>query len=382
MRTLIRVSLASKLRTVLAIPAVASGEANLRRLSPYDDVNHLWPIVAPDWFPTGGMTRAQAMRIPAVSRARRTICNAIARMPLRAYRGDVLLDAAQRPNWLDRTDGPVSPYHRMLWTVDDLFFYGVSAWAVQRGAPADEGALGPVLFADRIPFAQWRIDADTGAFIYIGRNGTEYPASLDEVIVIPGTDDGLLVDGLTALEHARDLLNAANKAAKNPAAHINLQQTNEYPMTPEDRDNSRRDWAAARRGENGGVAVTSAGFKVEELGTFDAHLLVEGRNAAALDVARSAGVPGSIIDAASAEGLTYVNAQAKTQDLIDFGLTAYMAPISARLGLDDMSPRGTRIAFDLEELLGPGAIAGTPDDGGASTRPATTPAPTTRKATP
>ncbi|MGX9294403.1 phage portal protein [Tsukamurella paurometabola] len=366
-------SLVSKLRAALAIPAVANGEANLRRLSPYDDVNHLWPIVAPDWFPTGGMTREQAMRIPAVNRARRTICNSIARMPLRAYRGDALLGKADRPNWLDRTDGPVSPYHRMLWTVDDLFFYGVSAWAVQRGAPAAPNTLGPVLSADRIPFAQWRIDGDTGQFVYTGRNGTEYPASLDEVIVIPGTDDGLLVDGLTSLVHARDLLNAATKAASTPSAYVHLHQTNEFPATEEQLLEARDAWIAARRGEGSGVAVTSAGIDVKELGTFNQHLLVEGRNAAALDVARSAGIPGSIIDAASAEGLTYVNAQAKQQDLIDFGLTAYMAPISARLGLDDMSPRGTRIAFDLEELLGPGAIAGTPDDGGASKRPAPTP---------
>lgn len=366
-------SLVSKLRAALAIPAVANGEANLRRLSPYADVNHLWPIVAPDWFPTGGMTREQAMRIPAVNRARRTICNSIARMPLRAYRGDALLGKAERPNWLDRTDGPVSPYHRMLWTVDDLFFYGVSAWAVQRGAPAAPNTLGPVLSADRIPFAQWRIDGDTGQFVYTGRNGTEYPASLDEVIVIPGTDDGLLVDGLTSLVHARDLLNAATKAASTPSAYVHLHQTNEFPATEEQLLEARDSWIKARRGEGSGVAVTSAGIDVKELGTFNQHLLVEGRNAAALDVARSAGIPGSIIDAASAEGLTYVNAQAKQQDLIDFGLTAYMAPISARLGLDDMSPRGTRIAFDLEELLGPGAIAGTPDDGGASKRPAPTP---------
>ena len=365
-------SLVSKLRAALAIPAVANGEANLRRLSPYDDVNHLWPIVAPDWFPTGGMTREQAMRIPAVNRARRTICNSIARMPLRAYRGDALLGKAERPNWLDRTDGPVSPYHRMLWTVDDLFFYGVSAWAVQRGAPAAPNTLGPVLSADRIPFHQWRIDADTGQFVYTGRNGTEYPASLDEVIVIPGTDDGLLVDGLTAIAHARDLLAASSKAASTPAAYIDLHQTNDYAGTQDELLELRDMWIKTRRGEGSGVAVTSAGVEVNELGSFDTHLLVEGRNAAALDVARAAGIPGSIIDASSAEGLTYVNAQAKQQDLIDFGLTAYMAPISARLGLDDMSPRGTRIAFDLEELLGPGAIAGTPDDGGASKRPAPT----------
>jgi len=40
-----------------------------------------------------------------------------------------------------------------------------------------------------------------------------------------------------------------------------------------------------------------------------------------------------------------------------------------RLGMDDVVPRGTRIAFDLESMIGPGATRGTPDDDGASTPP-------------
>ena len=60
--------------------------------------------------------------------------------------------------------------------------------------------------------------------------------------------------------------------------------------------------------------------------------------------------------------------EARFRDLLDFGLSSYMAPIVARLSLDDMCPRGTRVAFDLDAWL-PGATEATPDDGGASTRP-------------
>lgn len=352
--------LLDRLRHALAAPAVVNGQ--VKYLSPYDDVNHLWPIVAPDWLPASSVTRSAAMQVPAIKRARGVICTTIARTPLRAYRGDELVTAA--PAWLDRTDGPVSPYHRMVWTVDDLLFYGWSAWAVSRDV------TGHVLAADRIPFDQWEIE--DGRFIWTTAGGVRTEADPNTVILIPGSDNGLLSESSGMIRHAADLLAAASKAAENPAAYLELHQTNELEITPEKARDLVEAWAKARRGENGGVAFTSAGVEVREHGAYSEHLLVEGRNASALDIARAMQVPGITLDAAAENSMTYVNAQAKAHDLIDYGLAAYMSPIAARLGLDDVVARGVSIRFDLDALLGPGASHGTPDDGSGSTPPAPT----------
>ena len=143
-------SLLSKLRAALAVPATAHAR-RVGYLSPYDDVNHLYHFVAPDWFPHRELTREIAMGVPAVSRSRRIVCNTIAQLPLQAYRGDQKIES---PTWLDRADGPISPYQRMVWTVDDLFFYGLSLWAVERGADDQVKA------ADRVPFDEWTVDGD------------------------------------------------------------------------------------------------------------------------------------------------------------------------------------------------------------------------------
>lgn len=357
-------SFLDKVRKALAAPAVVNGQVSY--LSPYDDVNHLVGLVAPEWLPhNGSVTRQTAMAVPAVKRARTIICTTIARIPLAAYRGDEKLAGPDRPLWLDRTDGPVSPFHRMLWTVDDLLFYGWSLWAVQR----DEA--GRIRAADRVPFASWRIDGPH--VVYIGVDGVETIANPASVVLIPGSDEGLLEASSGAIRHAADLLHSASKAAANPSAYLDLHQTNDTPLTDTQADALIARWAAARRGENGGVAVTSAGIEARELGGYDAHLVIEGRNAAALDVARAMSVPGSAIDATvDKASLNYENAESKSRDLIDFGLAAYMSPIVARLGLDDVVPRGTAIRFELDAVTGPGATQGTPDDGGASTPPAPT----------
>lgn len=356
-------SFLGRVRAALAAPAVVSGQ--VRYLSPTDDVNHLWQIVADDWVrPSGGaINRAAAMSVPAVKRARNIICTTIARTPVAAYRGDT---RTASPTWIDRTDGPVSPYHRMLWTVDDLLFYGWSAWAVQRGVD------GQVIAADRVPYDSWRID-DGGVFVYCAPDGTETPADPRSVVLIPGSDEGLLTASAGTIRHAADLLNAASKAAENPSAYLELHQTNDVVVTEEQAKAMIGKWAAARRGENGGVAFTSAGVEVREHGAYSEHLLVEGRNAAALDVARAMSLPGTAIDATvDKASLNYENGASKAADLIDYGLAAYMSPIVARLGMDDVVPRGTSVRFVLDAETGTGATSGTPDDGGASTPAAPT----------
>jgi hypothetical protein len=74
--------------------------------------------------------------VPAVARARGVVCTTIARIDLGAYRGDTRLDTAAEPSWLHATDGPLSPFHRMLWTLDDLYFYGWSCWGSPSGRPS------------------------------------------------------------------------------------------------------------------------------------------------------------------------------------------------------------------------------------------------------
>ena len=107
-------SFLDRLRRTLATPYLATAPRPAALQSPFDVDNHLARVS----FPTSArssaypITRAAAMAVPAVSRARLILANTVASIPLVAYRGDVR--AEDQPRWIDRTNGPVSPYHRML----------------------------------------------------------------------------------------------------------------------------------------------------------------------------------------------------------------------------------------------------------------------------
>ena len=317
------------------------GPPPLSIASPWADTSHLDPILWADLGLPLPLTRTEAMMVPAMAKARANLCPTIARFPLRVYAQAALV--TPQPGWCQRTDGPTSPFHRMLWTVDDLLFYGWSLWAAERGADGQ-----PLQFA-RVPMDRWGFDEDGQV---IDEDGQPVPEA--QAVLIPGPNEGVLYFGAPAIRHASDLLAASSQAAATPAANTELHQTVGALMDPADVDELIGLWAAARRGANGGVAYTPPNMEVKDHGAFDAHLLVEGRNAAAVDVARVAGQPASMVDAVTASaGLEYNTGETRNAQFLDYGLEAYLTAVSARLSMDDVVPRGQRVAFDLEDFLAP-----------------------------
>ncbi len=298
------------------------------------------------------VTREAAMKIPVVARARRLICTTIPRFPMSAIGrdGEPLAD---QPAFLTRSDGALSPYHRILWTVDDLMFHGWSLWAVKRYADT-----GKVAESERIPFQRWSFDSD--GFVLLDGE----PANPDEVLLIPGLDEGLLSYGDRAIRHADRLLEAADTAARTPSANLELHQTSNAPMADDDIDRLIQRWAEARTGKHGGVAYTNASIELREHGAANEHLLVEGRNAAAVDVARAAGVPAAMVDATGERSsMTYQTVQSRNAEFVDYGLAPFMAAITARLGMDDVVAAGVSVRFDLGAYVNPpGSSISTPDD--------------------
>lgn len=307
--------------------------------SPWAPTGLLNSVVWPDILGLENMplSRAEAVSVPTVARAKGLITSTVARFPLTAYRDDEDIDYL----WMNRTDGPLSPFHRMSWTVDDLLFYGWSLWTVQRNTQQQ------VVQAARISFDRWEFDTE-GRIIVDGNI-----APSNQVVLIPGPHEGLLSFGSRTVRQATNLLKTADKAAATPNAFLELHQTNEAPMTEQDVALLIEQWSKARRGENGGVAFTNNSIEVKEHGAANEHLLIEGRNASAVDIARCMGVPAALLDAQAQKGsLTYETTVDRVREFVDFGLLPYMEAIAGRLSQDDVCPRGVRVRFDLQELLG------------------------------
>lgn len=314
--------------------------------TPFSTQSELAKVVVEDVFGTELPlnTRSGAMRIPAVARARNLIVSTICRLPLRAMHGDTRLTGDAEPTWLYRTDQATSPQLRLAWTVDDLLFYGWSAWG-----RLNKGDGFPNVF-DRIPREAWAINADNRIEIY------GQPVPDNSVCLIPGLHEGILSFGVDALKDARLLYRIIRSRLVNPVPQLELHQVDGDPLTDTEIDALIARWAAARRGENGGVSYTNKSIETRTPGNGqtggDAQLMIEARNAASLDLARMVGVAAGRIDATVAKAsLNYETTTGRNQEFVDFDLALYMTPIAARLSMDDVVPRGTRVVFDLDDFV-------------------------------
>jgi hypothetical protein len=159
------------------------------------------------------------------------------------------------------------------------------------------------------------------------------------VVLFFGPDEGLLVHGEETIRHAADLQRAAGKAAKHPAPYLDLHQTGGDPLTDTQIRGLVEAWVAAREADNGGIAYSNASIEVRAVGTFSEHLVIEGRNTAAVDIARHSNLPAELLDATGTGGtLTYQTSRDNDRRTIDYGIGGLMSAISGRLSQNDVHP--------------------------------------------
>jgi hypothetical protein len=286
------------------------------------------------------------MSLPAVARQRHLIATA-ARLPHQLWEGEA--EQLPAPAWSTRTDQPLPPFHRMLWTYDDLIFYGWSLWSTTRAPGTDE-----LTAVERVAYERWSVDP-AGRVEVDGK-----PVDTKSVILIPGPHEGILTFGAPSINMALSNSRAASRAARNPSAFTELHNTGEEQLNDVQISELTSAWTAARNSENGGVAYTPQTIEVRNHGTHEGQLLVAGRNADAVDMSRLVGSPASMADATNAgASLTYETTTGRNAEFIDYGLALYIAAVDARLSQDDVCAPGQRVVTNTDPLraLDP---AGTP----------------------
>jgi hypothetical protein len=286
---------------------------------------------------TPTLSRAQAMKIPAVARGRNLMVSTICRWVLKAADERGVLTT--QPAWMYATAGPTHPAIRLAWTVDDLIFYGWSLWS------RDPATLLP---SGRIDRARWYINADHRIVV------DGIPQREDQVILFPGLHEGILEYGRDTLTDTKDLYAMVRSRIKNPVPLLDLHDTSDAQLEDDEIDALIGRWAKARNGENGGVAYTNKSVELNELGGGgDAQLLIEARNAAAVDMARIVGVSASKVDATSPKAsLNYETSEGRNLEFVDTDTDLYVTPITARLSMDDILPSGQSAVLDKSDFIG------------------------------
>lgn len=283
------------------------------------------------------VTRDTAVQIPPVAKAEK-ILKTLADIPLVAYRGAEPL--ASQPTWLQRTDGVISPWHRMAYTISDLFYDGWAVWYVERGA------AGQIIRAAHVAKGRTRVQDGS---LYID----DILVTRDQVIVFAGPDRGLIAEAAETIKGARALTKAWVGRVQSPIPLTVLKESIEnHNLSAEEIKQVVNDWVAARQSSTGATGFVPYGLELEtHTGTDDSSLFTEGRNNIRLDIANFANLPAAMLDGSTATAsLTYVTQEGQRSTFNEQSVRYWLAPIEHRLSLDDCVPAGQRVRFDIAYL--------------------------------
>lgn len=297
------------------------------------------------------VTRTMAMQVPAVARARNIICGTIGSLPLHRY-SKVTGQRISEPPLLYQPD-PASPKDvTYAWLADSIFFYGVGYLQVlsvyqEDGRPREARWIDPA-----------RVTVETnanGTIVAAYRlDGNLLPATgVGSLIDFPGLDEGLLRRASTTISTARELEQAAYRAAQEPTPITVLKNTG-VDLPADKVTDLLTKWKQARQTRS--TAYLSNGIDLEPVG-FDprAQQLVEARAFTVQEIARATGIPAWYLNAETAS-MTYSNTEQERRTLIDFSVRNYLGPIEQRLSMFDVSPQATEVRADLDGFLRGNAI--------------------------
>jgi hypothetical protein len=233
-----------------------------------------------------------------------------------------------------------SPWWRLTWTVDDLIFYGLSVWYVTAW---DADHRLPLRMA-RLPWGCWGV-SDTGQIT----DTDGHPLPAEDVRVLAGPHEGILNFAQRTIRAAASLEASAQDIAKRPF-RVELHQTSDITLTQAEKS----DLVAATRQalqDNNGVLFTNSAIETKDHPIDSADLLIDARNASAVDVARMVSLPAAMIDATTAgASLTYETTQGRNAQWIDSSLILYTRAIESRLSMDDVVTQGQRTALNTTAL--------------------------------
>ena len=307
------------------------------------------PYYQDSWSPLAmiRVSRSDAMQVPAVARARNIIAGTIATLGLNSY-NEITGEKVEGRSILKQPDPALPLAVTMAWTVEDLLFQGQAFWVVlatspEDGRPTQARRVDPM----RVTFTTDTMTDEIVNGFYL--DGYLTPVTgVGSLIMFSGIDEGILNRGGRTISTALELEKAVSRMAAEPNPTMVIKNSG-VDLPPEQVSSLLAQWKQARATRStaylsGPLDVTTFGYDAQQME------LSQSRLNTASEIARMCNIPAWYLNAESASA-TYSNVSAERRSLVDFSLKPYMSCIEERLTMNDLTPRGQKVRFDLDDYL-------------------------------
>jgi HK97 family phage prohead protease len=297
------------------------------------------------------VSRSDAMSVPAIVRGRNLICS-ISTLPL------IMLDSNREPTYcplLDQIDSKTANVVTLAQTLDDLICESVSWWQITAydwyGFPVHARHL-DVGSVSLLPPREAPVQTlpsglyPSGVVWVMGR-----AVDAEDVIRFDSPNDPLLVNGARAIRRALLLAQASEMYATDPEARAYWRPTaGEDPGTEEEIIAHLLRFAEARRA-NAEAYIPAALDRQTIQGPSAVDIqLAELQKRSDMEIANLLGIDPEDIGV-NTTSRTYNNATDRRIDRLNTVLAPFMDAVTQRLSLGDVTRRGYKVVFDLDDYL-------------------------------
>ena len=291
--------------------------------------------------------RQDAVGVPSITRCRNLICGTIATIPLEMYS---LSTGEELPSltWVDQPDKRQPRAVTIAWTVDSLFMYGVAYWRVEE-VYADDNR--PARFSwiqnDRVTVKYNALNTEVEYYMI---NNIRVPDSgVGSLVTFQALDQGLLLRSQSTIRAAIDIEKAAAIAAQTPQPSGYI-KNNGADLPDQQVQGILNNWKLARQNRATAYLTSTLDYNVTQFTPKD-MMYNEAKQYFATELARACNIPAYLIDAETFRGMTYQNIIDGRKEFFAYSLAPFVTAIESRLSMDDLTPRGQQVKFDLDDTF-------------------------------
>jgi len=298
-------------------------------------------IYAPNVF----VSRAEAMAVPTVARARNLIVGTIATLPLHLYRKSTGEELGS-PRWLEQPDYRQPRSVTLSATVDALFHFGVAYWEVTELYDFDGR---PSAFAfvnnDRVSFNLNQNNTEVQNYLVDGVARPNF--GVGSLITFQGINEGILNNGGRTIRAALDLEKAAAIAAATPIPSGYISNSG-ADLPPDQITGLLSQWKLARQQRSTAFLSASLQYHATSFSPKD-MMYSEAAQFLSTQLCRLCNLPAYMASSDMNSSMTYSNVLDERRQFVDMTLKPLYAAVEDRLSMNDITNSQNYVRFSVDE---------------------------------
>ena len=299
-------------------------------------------IYAPNVF----VSRAEAMAVPTVARARNLIVGTISTLPVHLFRKSTGEELGS-PRWLEQPDYRQPRSVTLSATVDALFHFGVAYWEVTEVYEGIDGRPSAFAFVnnDRVSFNLNQNNTEVLNYLVDGVARPNF--GIGSLITFQGINEGILNNGGRTIRAALDLEKAAAIAAATPIPSGYISNSG-ADLPPDQITGLLSQWKLARQQRSTAFLSASLQYHATSFSPKD-MMYSEAAQHLSTQLARLCNIPAYMVSSEMNNSMTYSNVMDERRQFVDMTLKPLYAAIEDRLSMNDITNSQNYVRFSIDE---------------------------------